>query len=58
MPDALEDVVYAVGDAIVAPGLGHGELILAFVVALAFAGSAVKTWRRRGTREGWRERRF
>ncbi len=57
MPDSLEDVVYAVGDAIIAPSLGHGELVLAALVALAFAASAVKTWMGRGE-ETRRERRF
>ena len=40
MPDPIEDFAYAVGDAIVAPGLGSAELLLAIVVAGAFIASA------------------
>jgi hypothetical protein len=51
MPHALQDAVYTLGGALVAPGLGHAELILAVVVALAFAGSALRTCFDRVTRE-------
>ena len=54
MPDGLEDAVYTLGDAFVAPGLGHGELIVAVVVALAFAGSALRTCFDRVSRESRR----
>ena len=59
MPDPIEDFAYAVGDAIVAPGLGSAELLLAIVVAGAFIASAVQTWLARNRGEaGWRQRRF
>jgi hypothetical protein len=44
MPDSVDEIVFAVGEALVAPGPGTAELILAALVALAFAASAVKTW--------------
>ena len=44
MPDAVDDLIYQVGGAIVSPGPGTAELALAIVVALAFAASALKTW--------------
>ena len=40
----VEEIVYAVGEAIVGPSLGQAELIVALLVAIAFAASAVKTW--------------
>lgn len=59
MPDTLEDVAYAVGGAIVSPGLGSAELLLALIVALAFVASAIHTWRvRHRGEEQWREHRF
>ncbi len=58
MPNVLEEVVYTVGDAVVAPGLGHAELILAFLVALAFAARAVKSWLERGPDPDPRQPRF
>jgi hypothetical protein len=59
MPDPIEDIAFAVGDAIVAPGVGSAELLVALLVAGAFIASAVQTWlaRHRGE-DGWRERRF
>ena len=58
MPDVLEEVVYTLGDAVVAPGVGHAELILGFLVALAFAAMAVKSWLERGADPDPRQPRF
>jgi hypothetical protein len=41
MSDTVEEFVFTVGDIIVSPSLGHAELVLALVVALAFLVSAV-----------------
>ena len=59
MPDSFEAIAYAVGGALVSPGLGTAELYLALIVALAFVASGVHTWlvRNRGE-ENWREHRF
>ena len=40
----VEEIVYALGEAIVGPSLGQSELIVAVLVAVAFAASAVRTW--------------
>jgi hypothetical protein len=58
MPDVLEEVLYTLGDAVVAPGVGHAELILAFLVTLAFTAMAVMTWLGRGTDPDRRQPRF
>jgi hypothetical protein len=59
MPDNIEDFAYAIGGAIVSPGLGTAELLVALLVACAFLASAVQTWlgRHRGGHD-WRGRRF
>ena len=41
MQDSFEEIAYAVGGAIVSPGLGTAELIVAALVACGFAFSAV-----------------
>jgi hypothetical protein len=56
MQDSLEDVAFAVGDAFVSSSLGTAELLVALVVALAFALSAVQTVVARD-KDDWRERR-
>jgi uncharacterized membrane protein HdeD (DUF308 family) len=53
MPDAVDDLIFGVGGAILSPGPGTAELVLAALVALAFAVSAVKTWLA-GHRDPWR----
>jgi hypothetical protein len=53
MPDAVDHIAYAVGGAFVSPGPGAAELMLALLVALAFAASAVRTWLE-GHKEPWR----
>jgi hypothetical protein len=58
MPESVEDTAVAVGGAIVAPGLGSAELIVALLVALAFAASAVLTFLpRRAAETDWRRHR-
>jgi hypothetical protein len=58
MQDSVEDIALAVGNAFVSPSLGTGELILALLVALAFALSAVQTAAKgRSDEHRWRERR-
>jgi hypothetical protein len=54
----VEAVVLAVGQAMVGPSLGQAELIVALLVALAFAASAVRTWLSRETEEDRRQTRF
>jgi hypothetical protein len=57
MQDSVEDVVYAVGDAFVTSSLGSAELLIALLVAIAFALSAVQTLARGRTDDDhWRER--
>ncbi len=56
MPDSVETLLYGVGGAIVSPGPGTAELVLAALVALAFVASAVKTFVAAG-RDPWRHRR-
>jgi hypothetical protein len=51
MQDSVEDVVYAVGDAFVSSNLGTAELMVAALVALFFAFSAVRTLAK--GRDGW-----
>jgi hypothetical protein len=59
MTGSVEDIALAVGDAIVSPGLGSAELVVALLVALAFVASAVLTGlSRHGDDGGWRQRRF
>jgi hypothetical protein len=56
MQDSVEDVVLAMGDAFVTSSLGASELLVALLVALAFALSAVQTLTRgRSNEDGWRE---
>ncbi|HEY8384391.1 MAG TPA: hypothetical protein VIL09_19800 [Microvirga sp.] len=43
MSESLDEIVYAVGGALVSPGPGSAELILAALVAAVFVASAVKT---------------
>jgi hypothetical protein len=58
MQDSVEDVVFAVGDAFVSSSLGTSELIVALLVALAFALSAVQTLAKgRPDDDHWHERR-
>ena len=52
MPDMMETFFYTLGDAMVAPGVGHAELVLAFLMGIAFTVMAVKTWLDRGTDRG------
>jgi hypothetical protein len=55
MQESVEDVVYAVGDAFVTSSLGTSELLIALLVALAFALSAVQTIARgRSDEDHWR----
>ena len=54
MQDSVEDVVYAVGDAFVSSSLGAAELIVAALVALIFAFSAIRTVAK--GRDGWHVR--
>jgi hypothetical protein len=59
MPDSFEDIAYAVGDAFVSSRLGTAELLIALLVALAFALSAVQTFlTREKDKDDWRERSF
>jgi hypothetical protein len=51
MQDSIEDAVYAVGDAFVSSSLGTAELMVAALVALVFAFSAVRTLAK--SRDGW-----
>jgi hypothetical protein len=44
MQESVEDIAVAVGGAIVAPGIGSAELVVALLVALAFVASAVLTF--------------
>ena len=56
MQDSVEDVVLAMGDAFVTSSLGASELLVALLVALAFALSAVQTLTRgRSDDDAWRE---
>jgi hypothetical protein len=56
MQDSVEDVVFAMGDAFVTSSLGASELLIAVLVALAFALSAVQTLARgRADEDHWRE---
>jgi|tagenome__1003787_1003787.scaffolds.fasta_scaffold16606554_1 hypothetical protein len=56
MQASVEDVVYAVGDAFVTSSLGTSELLIAVLVALAFALSAIQTLARgRSDEDHWRE---
>ena len=58
MQESVEDIAVAVGGAIVAPGLGSAELIVALLVALAFVASAVLTFLpRRAAETDWRQHR-
>ncbi|MBF9234357.1 hypothetical protein [Microvirga alba] len=41
MQDSLEEVAYTVGGALVSPGLGSAELLIALLVACGFAFSAL-----------------
>jgi hypothetical protein len=41
MQDSLADIVRTLGDALVSPGLGSAELIVAALVALGFVFSTV-----------------
>ena len=57
MPDSIEDIAYTVGGALVSPGVGTAELLVAAIVALAFVASAVQTWLSRGRHaQDWHER--
>jgi len=57
MQDTLEDIVYSLGDAIVSPGLGSAELILAVLVAFGFLLSAIYSIFAKGDRDlEWWER--
>jgi hypothetical protein len=49
MPDMMEAFFYTLGDAVVAPSVGHAELVLAFLMCIAFTAMAVKTFLDRGT---------
>jgi hypothetical protein len=58
MQESVEDIAVAVGGAIVAPGIGSAELVVALLVALAFVASAVLTFLpRRGEETDWRPHR-
>ncbi|GEO18355.1 hypothetical protein [Microvirga aerophila] len=57
MQDLLEDIVQTVGGALVAPGLGSAELVLAMLVAFGFFIGAIYSIFARGDRElEWWER--
>jgi hypothetical protein len=57
MQDSLEDIVHALGGALVAPSLGNAELILAMLVVFGFLIGAVYSIFARGNRElEWWER--
>jgi hypothetical protein len=43
MKNSVEEIVLAVGDALVSPGLGHAELILAALVGLAFVWGVIRS---------------
>jgi hypothetical protein len=58
MQESVEDIAVAVGGALVSPGLGSAELIVALLVALAFVASAVLTLLpRRDEETDWRQHR-
>ncbi|MGO4571365.1 hypothetical protein [Microvirga sp. 2TAF3] len=41
MQDSLEDIAFAVGGAVVSPGPGSAELLLAILIACGFAFSTL-----------------
>lgn len=41
MQDSFEDIVYPLADALVSPGIGGGELVLAVIVAFALLVGAI-----------------
>ncbi|MCB8821602.1 hypothetical protein [Microvirga rosea] len=43
MQDSLEEIAFTVGGAVVSPGIGSAELVLALLVAFGFLGSALYT---------------
>jgi hypothetical protein len=59
MHDSFEEIACAVGGAFVSSRLGTAELLVALLVAVAFALSAVQTFLFRDrNKDDWRERRF
>jgi hypothetical protein len=42
MRESVENIAYTVGGGVVAPGIGAAELLVAMVVGLAFAWSAIR----------------
>ena len=57
MQDSLEDIVHTLGGALVAPGLGGAELVLAMLVAFGFFIGAIYSIFARGDRKlEWWER--
>ncbi|NIX76248.1 hypothetical protein [Microvirga terricola] len=59
MQDSLEDVAYTVGGALVSPGPGSGELLIALLVACFLAFTAFHAlFAKHGSDEtGWKGRR-